>query len=91
MAFTGGPNNRPHNPLTFADIDLDAINLNDGAFARRHLSALPTRFTTRAKSGAALWGSSRQIVTRLGWAVGNRKALQIVTDGMKLAPLGRRS
>ena len=28
------------------------------------------------------------MVTRLGWADGNRKALQLVTDGMKLAPLG---
>ena len=26
------------------------------------------------------------MVTRLGWSVGNRKALQLVTDGMKLAP-----
>ncbi|MCV5942931.1 hypothetical protein OFN64_40255, partial [Escherichia coli] len=32
MAFTGGPNNRPHNPLTFADIDATQMNLSDGAY-----------------------------------------------------------
>ena len=32
-SFTGGPNNRPHNPTTLADIDPAQINLTDGAFA----------------------------------------------------------
>jgi hypothetical protein len=35
MSFTGGPNNRPHNPLTFADIDGTQLNISDGAFAPR--------------------------------------------------------
>ena len=34
MAFTGGPNNRPHNPMTFADVDSTQANITDGAFAR---------------------------------------------------------
>ena len=33
MAFTGGPNNRPHNPLTFADLNAGCV-LTDGAFPR---------------------------------------------------------
>ena len=28
---TVGPNGKPHNPLTFADIDPTQINLSDGA------------------------------------------------------------
>src|SRR5262249_37740544 len=31
---TVGPNGRPHNPLTFADIDPGRIDLTDGAFPR---------------------------------------------------------
>jgi hypothetical protein len=33
MASTGGPMNRPHNPMTFADIDATRANTTDGAFA----------------------------------------------------------
>ncbi|MGH9821557.1 MAG: M36 family metallopeptidase, partial [Pyrinomonadaceae bacterium] len=35
---------------------------------------------------SALWEVRGRFVARLGWDVGNRKVLQIVTDGMKLAP-----
>ncbi|MGB5013177.1 MAG: M36 family metallopeptidase [Pyrinomonadaceae bacterium] len=88
MAFTGGPNNRPHNPLTFADVDATQQNLNDGAY--------PPRFNTTADQvhaagevwSTALWEVRGRLVTRLGWADGNRRVLQYVTDGMKLAPIG---
>lgn len=87
MSFTGGPNNRPHNPLTFADIDATQMNLSDGAF--------PPAFTGTADQvhnmgevwSSALWEVRARYINRLGWAIGNRRILQHVTDGMKLAPL----
>ena len=90
MAFTGGPNNRPHNPLTFADADTTQINLTDGAYPRGPFgSSIADAVHNLGEIwSSALWEVRAKMVTRLGWEVGNRKALQIVTDGMKLAPLG---
>ncbi|HEX8638049.1 MAG TPA: M36 family metallopeptidase, partial [Pyrinomonadaceae bacterium] len=86
IAFTGGPNNRPHNPMTYADIDPDQMNLTNGAY--------PPAFTGSATSshdGGEIWSSMlwevrARLIARLGAAAGNRKALQLVMDGMKLAP-----
>ena len=90
MAFTGGPNNRPHNPLTFADADSTQFNISDGAFARGPfgVSTVDQVHNLGEIWSSALWEVRAKLVTRLGWAVGNRKVLQLVTDGMKLAPLG---
>ncbi|HVE56711.1 MAG TPA: M36 family metallopeptidase [Pyrinomonadaceae bacterium] len=90
MAFTGGPNNRPHNPLTFADADSTQFNISDGAFARGPFGSATVDQVHNLGEiwSSALWEVRAKLVTRLGWAVGNRKALQFVTDGMKLAPLG---
>ncbi len=89
-AFTGGPNNLPHNPLTFADVDASQFNINDGAFARGPVgsSTVDQVHNLGEIWSSALWEVRAKLVTRLGWAVGNRKTLQLVTDGMKLAPLG---
>jgi hypothetical protein len=86
MAFTGGPNNRPFNPSTFADVDGSTINLNDGAFSPAFVGAADQVHNAGEIWSSALWEVRAKIVTRLGWAVGNRKTLQLVTDGMKLAP-----
>ena len=88
MAFTGGPMNRPHNPLTFADIDGSQINLSDGAFAPSGGGAADQVHNAGEVWSSALWEVRAKFISRLGWAVGNRKTLQLVTDGMKLAPLG---
>jgi hypothetical protein len=88
MAFTGGPNNRPHNPLTFADIDGLQQNLNDGAFPPRFNSTADQVHNAGEVWSSALWEVRAKFVARLGWAVGNRRTLQFVTDGMKLAPFG---
>ena len=90
MAFTGGPNNRPHNPMTFADVDSTQFNINDGAFARGPfgVSTVDQVHNLGEIWNSALWEVRAKMVTRNGWAVGNRKVLQLVTDGMKLAPLG---
>lgn len=88
-AFTGGPNNRPHNPLTFADIDATKIDLTDGAYARGLYgsSSADQVHNIGEVWSSALWEVRCLYVQRLGWAEGNRRVLQVVTDGMKLAPL----
>jgi hypothetical protein len=92
MSFTGGPNNRPHNPMTFADIDQTQLNVSNGAYpamAGPHISTSADQVHAAGEIwSSALWEVRCQLVARLGWAVGNRKALQLVTDGMKLDPTG---
>ncbi|MBS1796355.1 MAG: M36 family metallopeptidase [Acidobacteria bacterium] len=89
-SFTGGPNNLPHNPLTFADVDAAQFNISDGAFPRGPVgSSIVDQVHNMGEIwSSALWEVRAKFVTRLGWATGNRKALQLVTDGMKLAPIG---
>jgi hypothetical protein len=87
MSFTGGPNNRPFNPLTFADIDSTQMNLNDGAFPPAFTGSPDQTHNAGEIWSSALWEVRAKFIQRLGWAVGNRRALQYVTDGMKLAPL----
>jgi hypothetical protein len=86
-AFTG-QNGLPHNPLTLA-------HLNQGNCSTFN-SAFPPRFTS-ASCGAplfigevwamALWEVRGQFVQRYGAVEGNRRALQIITDAMKISPL----
>ncbi len=88
-SFTAPNGGGPHNPLTFADVDQTTLNLNDGAFARGpYGSAAADEVHNLGEIWAvALWEVRAKMITRLGWSAGNRKALQLVTDGMKLAPL----
>ncbi len=88
MAFTGGPNNRPHNPLTFADSDNSTLNVSDGAFTPAFSPQTNSTHFLGEIWSSALWEVRAKLIARLGAVAGNRKALQIVTDGMKLAPLG---
>ncbi len=90
LAFTGGPSNRPHNPLTFADADSTQINISDGAYARGPFGSSTADQVHNLGEiwSSTLWEVRAKLVTRLGWAVGNRKVLQLVTDGMKMSPLG---
>ena len=91
IAFTGGPNNKPHNAYRFSDINADCAarftNANF-AFARGPVGAAQCDAVHNIGEiwSSALWEVRTKMVARLGWAVGNRKALQLVTDGMKLAP-----
>ena len=91
ISSTGGPMNRPHNPLTFADFDQSQLNTADGAFsamAGPHISTAADQVHAGGEIwSSALWEVRAKMVQRNGWAVGNRRALQVVTDGMKLAPL----
>ncbi len=85
-AFVGA-NTLPHNPMTFADIDATQINTSDGAFAPRFNTTADQVHAAGEVWSSALWEVRSKFVARLGWSVGNRRVLQFVTDGMKLAPL----
>lgn len=91
MSATGGPNNLPFNPLTFADIDQTKMNLTNGAFPAMTGPHLSTNADQVHAAGeiwsSALWEVRARFVQRLGWAAGNRRALQLVTDGMKISAL----
>jgi len=88
MSSVGGPLNRPHNPLTFADIDSEQMDLSNGAFNPRFFATADQVHAIGEVWSSALWEVRARMIQRLGWEVGNRRVLQIVTDGMKLAPLG---
>ena len=89
MAYTGGPSNRPFNPLTLADIQ--TTTATDGAYPCSTLITCPGRATEVhnageiwAVTGVEVWG---RFATRLGVAAGTLRTMQIYTDGMKLSPL----
>ncbi|MFZ1700672.1 MAG: M36 family metallopeptidase [Pyrinomonadaceae bacterium] len=83
----GGPGNQPHNPLTFADIDATQLNISDGAFSASGGGNADEVHNAGEIWCVALWEVRARMIQRLGWEVGNRRILQLVTDGMKLAPL----
>jgi hypothetical protein len=81
--------NRPHSPLTFADIDFLQADLTDGAFPRGPVgSATVDQVHNIGEVWAGmLWEVRSRFVTRLGFA-GNQRFLQFVMDGMKMDPVG---
>ncbi|HEX7154497.1 MAG TPA: M36 family metallopeptidase [Thermoanaerobaculia bacterium] len=84
-----GPNGKPYNPLTFADVDPTQINLTDGAYPRGPIGSSSAFAVHNIGEiwASALFEVRARIINRLGWAVGNQRTLQIVTDGMKLDPV----
>ncbi|HEX6126599.1 MAG TPA: M36 family metallopeptidase [Pyrinomonadaceae bacterium] len=85
IGFTGGPLNRPHNPLTYADIDPAQFNVSNSAFGPAF-----TGSPTQAHDGGEVWSSMlwevrARLVTRLGHTDGTSKMIQLMLDGMKLA------
>jgi hypothetical protein len=88
----GGPTalrpGQPHNPLTFADMDIALNSILDGAY-----NPSPSVIITpnEAHRIGEIWcmmllEMRARMITRMGWAAGNERAMQIVTDGMKLDP-----
>jgi hypothetical protein len=93
IGFTGGANNKPHNAFTFSYANSDCntkLNNTNFAFARGPVgvSTCDQVHNLGEIWSSTLWEVRAKYVTRLGWADGNRRMLQFVTDGMKLAPLG---
>jgi hypothetical protein len=85
---TLGANGKPHYPLTFADIDPAKINSTDGAFPESPL-AFSGNGAAEVHNIGEIWCMMllevrARMINRLGWAVGNQRAMQIVLDAMKL-------
>jgi hypothetical protein len=85
ITSTGGPLNRPHNPLTYADIDPAQFNVSDSAFGPAF-----TGSPTQAHDGGEVWSSflwevRARLITRLGHTAGTSKMVQLMLDGMKTA------
>ena len=83
---TVGANGKPHNPLTFADLDPTQINLSDGAFPPAFVGAAFEVHNIGEVWCMALLEARARFITRLGFAAGNQRFLQFVTDAMKLDP-----
>jgi hypothetical protein len=82
-----GPNGKPHNPTTFADIDPAQINLSDGAFAPAFVGT-----ANEVHNIGDIWANMllevrAKLIHSLGYATGNARAIQTTTDGMKLDPV----
>ena len=83
-----GPNGKPHDPLTLADIDQTQMDLTDGAFPRGPIGSASA---DQVHNMGEVWAGTllevrARFITRLGFAIGNQRILQFVTDGMKLDP-----
>ena len=97
ITFTGGPNNRPHNPFTFRYVNADCNTLigtttsgPNSAFPRGPVgsSTCDQVHNIGEVWSSALWEVRNRFVQRLGHNAGTTRVLQVVTDGMKLAPVG---
>ena len=91
LKTTLGANGKPHNPLTFADTDPAQLNTTDGAFPESPIN-FSGNGATEVHNLGEIWAMAllemrARIITNLGFATGNQRALQIVTDGMKLDPI----
>ena len=78
------------NPFTFKDIDPNQIDPHS-TVPRSPLYPFDSREADEVHHQGEVWCSMlwevrANLVTKYGWAVGNRLALQLVTDGMKLTP-----
>jgi len=82
-----GANGKPHNPTTFADIDPAQINLSDGAFPPAFVGAANEVHNIGDIWCNILLEMRADLIHSLGFAAGNPKSIQIVTDGMKLDPV----
>jgi hypothetical protein len=101
ITFTGGPNNKPHNPFTFKHLNGNCDTTLgttaaavDSAFPRNPVvsTSSATQACNQVHNGGEVWSSMlweirNRMVSRLGFTDGTTRVLQVVTDGMKLAPL----
>jgi hypothetical protein len=82
-----GPNGKPHNPTTFADTDPAQIDLSDGAFPPAFVGAADEVHNIGDVWCNILLEMRANLIHALGFATGNPRSVQIVTDGMKLDPV----
>lgn len=91
LKTTVGANGKAHNPLTFADTDPAQLNTTDGAFPESPMN-FSGNGATEVHNLGEIWAMAllevrARLINSLGFATGNQRAMQIVTDGMKLDPL----
>ncbi|HVE55264.1 MAG TPA: M36 family metallopeptidase [Pyrinomonadaceae bacterium] len=84
-----GPNGKPHNPLTLADIDPNQIDLTDGAFPRGPFGVSGDAGAIAVHNIGEVWSIAlievrARIINRMGYAAGNARMMQLTTDAMKL-------
>lgn len=88
----------PHNPLSFRHINAgcftdlgNSTTANISAFPHTSAPVVSATCSQVHNAGeiwsSALWEVRSLMVQRLGWQAGSQRVLQVVTDGMKLAPL----
>ncbi len=93
-----GPNGLPHNPVTFRYLNADCNTLigsttsnppPSSAFPRGPIGTTVCDQTHNMGEvwASALWEVRGELIGAHGPAEGNRRALQYVTDGMKLSPV----
>lgn len=98
ITFTG-PNGKPHNPLTFRYLNSNCNTLigtttsnppPSSAYPRGPFGSTTCDQVHAAGEiwSSALWEVRNRMVQRLGFTAGTTRVLQVVTDGMKLAPVG---
>lgn len=97
IAFVGA-NGKPHAPFTFRHLNAGCTTEIGTSTTIGTISAFPrgpiggTQCDQVHNAGeiwsSTLWEVRSIMVQRLGFANGTRDVLQVVTDGMKLAPLG---
>ncbi len=89
IVCTGGPNNEPFNPLTFGHINAGNCASFPGAFPRGPIgsSTCDQIHNIGEVWEQALWEVRGFLILQHGAVEGNRRALQYITDGMKLSPL----
>jgi len=86
-----GPNGKPHNPLTFADVDPNQIDASDGAYPYVALFDNTGWAATEVHNIGEVWCIAltevrARLIHRMGYAAGNTRMMQLTTDAMKLDP-----
>jgi hypothetical protein len=87
--FCTGSNGNPHNPLTFSNLNAGNCSNFPSAFPRGPLGTVVCDQIHNAGEiwSQALWEIRGFLIQRHGAVEGTRRALQYITDGMKLSPL----
>ncbi len=85
MSFTGGPQNRPHDSRTAGDVNI-GCSLADGAFPPSFTGTCDQVHNTGEVWVSMLMEARGEMMQRLGVEAGNRRMLEIVTNGLKMTP-----
>ena len=77
------------NPLTFRDIDPAQANAHPGVPVSPLWVGMPAGEVHMAGEVwcVTLWETRAKLIQKYGYAVGNQRILQLVTDGMNLSPV----